>query len=61
MTLEQLLAGALGGSPLAIVMGYAVKVLWSRLVEREAQLDQIRSDQQKILNALLNQSMEGAP
>lgn len=42
MTWDQLLAGALGSSPVALVMAYAVRVLWARLLEREAKLDEIR-------------------
>jgi len=30
VTLEQLLAAAVGGSPVAIVVGVALKIVWSR-------------------------------
>ncbi len=51
MTWEQVLAGALGSSPIAVAAIYALRVVWNRLLEREKRLD-------AILDALLAATRE---
>jgi hypothetical protein len=55
MTLEQLLAAALGGSPVAIVVAVALKIVWSRyqaaLDDREVLHGLIRDRDQAELDA----------
>jgi len=53
VTWEQVLAGALGSSPLALALGLAVRILWARLMERDAELDRIRKQQEEFLAAML--------
>jgi hypothetical protein len=49
---QKLLEGALGSSPIALVLGFAVQRLWSKLEQKDAEIRELNSARVKDLIAI---------
>ncbi len=52
MEWQKLLEGALGSSPIALVLGFAVQRLWSKLEQKDAEIRELNSARVKDLIAI---------
>lgn len=59
MEWTKLIEGALGSSPLALVLGFAVWNLWRKLEAKDAEIQRLNAETTKMLIAVSQRSDDG--